>query len=283
MLPHRFRRACVRRRQVDLEGRAPARFAVDVNRALVVQDDAVGHGEAQAGAATDFLGREEGLEDPLADLGRHAVPGIGDAEDDVAAGLDFETRVPIRFAEHRGAGLQEQRAAFRHRVPRIEAEIEQHLLQFARIGADSCRVGGQGHLQGNLLADDRPQHGDQFADRLVGIDVLGPQRVAAAETQQLAGERGRPVGGLEDLLQVLVALLVRGKALGGAGRIAADGLEEVVEFISRFRPPGVPRLAVSGPRGTWLRTGATPPRRAGARRFPARSCWFTRASRRGTA
>ena len=60
-------------RQVDAEGRALARFAVDVDEAVVLLDDAVDGGQAQARALADALGREERLED-VAPASRASIP-----------------------------------------------------------------------------------------------------------------------------------------------------------------------------------------------------------------
>ena len=49
-------------RQVDLEGRSLARFAVDIDEAVVLLDDAVDRGQPQAGALAHFLGGEKRFE-----------------------------------------------------------------------------------------------------------------------------------------------------------------------------------------------------------------------------
>ena len=51
--------------KVDLEDRSFARSRHDLDPASVALDDAVGQGQAEAGALADFLRREEGVEDPL--------------------------------------------------------------------------------------------------------------------------------------------------------------------------------------------------------------------------
>ena len=57
-----------RARQVDLDGRAVAFLAVDLDVAAGLLDEAVHHAEAEAGALADLLGGEEGLEHPFEQL-----------------------------------------------------------------------------------------------------------------------------------------------------------------------------------------------------------------------
>src|SRR5919197_4160935 len=64
--------------QRENEARPLAHYALTLDRALVLADDAVGDGQAQAGAAPDRLGAEERIVDPRQVLGRYAGPGVGD-------------------------------------------------------------------------------------------------------------------------------------------------------------------------------------------------------------
>ena len=77
-------------RQVAVEGAAPARLAHDLDVAAALLDDPVRAGEPEARALADALGREEGVEDPVADLAGHPAALILDREDDVPSGLELE-------------------------------------------------------------------------------------------------------------------------------------------------------------------------------------------------
>ena len=57
---------------------ALADLARDFDPAVVLRDDAVNRGEAEAGAFADFLGGEERLEDVAERLGVHAAAGVGE-------------------------------------------------------------------------------------------------------------------------------------------------------------------------------------------------------------
>src|SRR5437879_5957115 len=73
-------------REPDGEGGALARLRSEADRAVVaVADEGVGEAEPLAGALADPLGGEEGLEDPLGDLGRDPHPGVRHLDHDLGA------------------------------------------------------------------------------------------------------------------------------------------------------------------------------------------------------
>ena len=89
--------------------------AVAANRAVVLVHDAVGDRQAEAGAAADRLRREERIVDAREMLRRNAGAGVGDLDD---AAIRPSTRVDDR-----------QPAAARHRVARVQEQVQEHLLQ----------------------------------------------------------------------------------------------------------------------------------------------------------
>ena len=64
------------------EGGAGAGLALDGDPALMLLDDAIDGGQAQAGALADFLGGEKRLEQMAQRLVVHAQAGVGDAQAD---------------------------------------------------------------------------------------------------------------------------------------------------------------------------------------------------------
>jgi hypothetical protein len=76
-------------RQIDLERRPLADFAVHLDVAALLQD-AVDGGQPHSRSLADLLGREERFEDVAADLLIHADARVGDGEQHVAARLDVE-------------------------------------------------------------------------------------------------------------------------------------------------------------------------------------------------
>ena len=130
---------------------------------------------------------------------------VAHREHDVRARHDRDPRVLARVSlgELGAEGLDGEPAADRHRVARVEHEIEQHLRQLARIGLDEAGRRAQPELERGLLAEGAPEHELEAAHRLVEIEHPGPQHLPAAERQELTGDRRRPFRGGADLLHVL--------------------------------------------------------------------------------
>ena len=74
-------------RKIDSEDGPYAGFALDGNGAVVLRDNAVDHGQAEARPFSDLLRREEGVEYPVHDVGRHAGARVADDEPHITAGL----------------------------------------------------------------------------------------------------------------------------------------------------------------------------------------------------
>ena len=64
------------------EARAGTQLRVQLNLSTKLTDNAVHGGKTEAGALADGLGGEEGLEGVITRGFVHAVPGVGDFEDD---------------------------------------------------------------------------------------------------------------------------------------------------------------------------------------------------------
>ena len=94
--------------------------------AVVLVDDAVGDRQAEAGAAADRLGREERIVDARQMLRRNARPGIGDLR---------ERAIAVDPGRHR------QPAAARHRITRVEKQVQEDLLQLMLDAQDRDRRG----------------------------------------------------------------------------------------------------------------------------------------------
>ena len=88
-------------------------------------DDAVAHGEAQAGAAAGGFGGEERIEDAVQIFARNADAGVGD--------FHFHGAVVRRCAhfEHAAGG---------HGVARIHEEIQEHLLRWLSSPAPAANL-----------------------------------------------------------------------------------------------------------------------------------------------
>ena len=89
---------------------------------MMLQDDLVAHPESEAGSC-NFFGREEGLEDVLADLGLHACAGVGNGKAD--SGLLWV--LPIAGT----AGAQQQAATCAAGVDGVAHQVGEHLADLS--------------------------------------------------------------------------------------------------------------------------------------------------------
>ena len=100
-------------RQADCEGCALPRAADNLDAAAVALDDAVAHGEPEA-RSIGALGSKERLEYPIAQLGSHSDPVVGETH---------MHEVTSRF------GRDVQTSSLGHRIQRIENDVYKHFAQ----------------------------------------------------------------------------------------------------------------------------------------------------------
>src|SRR5215213_9694159 len=74
--------------QIDVEGAALAHLAGEPDMPASLVDDAMHHRQPQPGAFSDILGGKKRFEDPSLRLKIHAVAGIADRQQHIAAGCD---------------------------------------------------------------------------------------------------------------------------------------------------------------------------------------------------
>ena len=99
------------------------------------RDDPVHRGEPQSRSLARLLRGEERVEDAVADLRRDAVPGVGHAQEKEGFRLSGLAIGSWR-AERAGLHPEGERAALRHRIPGIEREVDEHLVQLRRVRLD---------------------------------------------------------------------------------------------------------------------------------------------------
>src|SRR5581483_6423908 len=102
------------RREEDMERGARPRRALDPHLTAALLDDAVDRRQPESRPATRLLRRKERLEDARLRGGIHAHAGIANDQSDKRLAHD-----PRLDAQHTSG---------RHRVTRVDREIEQHLL-----------------------------------------------------------------------------------------------------------------------------------------------------------
>ncbi len=128
--------------QIDGKGRAGIGFAVHLDKTAVIVHHAVNHRQTQAGPFAALLRGKKRLEDVRLYLPAHATSGIAHADARVVlCGRASERFGQFRTGSHRG--LQGEHSAVFHRVTRVDAKIQQHLMNLAAVRGDQGEIGLQ--------------------------------------------------------------------------------------------------------------------------------------------
>ena len=101
-----------------------------------------------------------------------------------------------------GSHLDDHPAAVGHRVAGVDGQVDQHLLELPGVDLDRQPLLAEVRLQGDSLAERPAQKVLEVGYDVAQVEHLGLDDLAAAEDQQLTGQRGRPFGGLLDLFDV---------------------------------------------------------------------------------
>ena len=194
-------------------------------------DDAVDHRQAEAGALADLLGGEERLEDLLQHVRRDAGAGVLDLDQHVVGRRQFAIGEGLALLGRDVAGAHRQVAAGRHRVARVDRQIDDHLLELADIDLDRPQVAAVIDLELDVVADQAGKQHAQIGQHVGQVQHLRPQRLLAREGQQLAHQRGRPVGVLLDVHDVGEGRVRRPMVGQQQVRRHDDGGQHVVEVV----------------------------------------------------
>ena len=82
-------------------------------------------------------------------------------------------------------GLDQNRAAVRHRITGVYDQVHDHLLDLARVGAHCSEIRGECRAQIDVLGDEAPKHLERFGDDVVDGDQPRLQHLFSAEGEQL--------------------------------------------------------------------------------------------------
>ena len=133
-----------RHREDQRDRGAAALHAADVDLRAVAPHHAIDRGEAEAGPAL-ALGGEERLHAAPPHLVVHADAGVGDRDLDIAG-----VRALVRRRQQLGA--QRQGAAARHRVDRVQHQVDHGLADLALDAGDGRHIGRQVGAHGDDMA-----------------------------------------------------------------------------------------------------------------------------------
>ena len=122
-------------------------------------------------------------------------------------------------------------AAVRHRVARVDDEIDHHLFELVEVGLDEPQVAAVAQVEFDLLADEAAHQHLEVRQHVADLQDLRTQRLAAREGEQLADEARRAVGVLLDLHDVLEGRIGRPVIGEQQVRIADDRGQHVVEVM----------------------------------------------------
>ena len=237
--------------------------------ALALLHDAVDGGEAEPGPLPHRLGGEERLEQVTERLRRHPLAGIGERQTQVGPRTDGEARWSAGHlrAELDGPRLQREHPALRHRVPCIEGEIDQHLLELTPVHPDPNARSQEPEVDDACLPERAAQHRDELVHDLVELEHRGLQQLAAAEGQELGGDRRGAFGGALDLLDILARPPSPGPCDGaGRWRRTARSASDCWPRAPRRRPAArrppsaAPAAGAARPAGGGSRRTGWPPR-----------------------
>ncbi len=119
----------------------------------------------------------------------------------------------------------------RHRVPRVDDEVHDDLLDLAAIHARVLEIGRQGHAHIDVLPDEPGQHLAEAAHDVVEALHGGLENLLPAEGQELAGEPGRPLRRFLHFLEPGPEPVLGRHLAEGQLRLRRDHREEIVEVM----------------------------------------------------
>ena len=194
--------------------------------------DAVAHGKAEPGSPGNLLGREERLEQPGLDLGRHADPLIRHLDPNIVAGKELGAAHLLHRGEGDVGGPDRHPATGGHGIPGIHHQVDDQLVDLGPIGTDRCQIVGQLDDQVHLVAAEPMEESFEIGDHLGQQDGRALGLLAAGKHEQLLGDQRRPLTGLANLLEVGqdVGAIV-GRRLGQFGKTEHPG-HHIVDFVS---------------------------------------------------
>jgi hypothetical protein len=173
-------------------------------------------------------------------------------------------------------GLDQQPPAFRHRVASVDREVDQNLLDLARVGFHRVQLLGELHAQLDPLAQRPAQQVFELGEELAQVEQLRLDHLATTEDQQLPGQCRGALGGATDFLDVVV----RGRAclqlVADELGVVHDHAEDVVEVVSdatgqlsdALQPPRPVELLLQGLLALALRPLADVANRSRGDRLP---------------
>ncbi len=134
--------------EVNLKCGSLAWLANACDVSMVVFDNTVNHGKAQAGAFPDFLGGEEGIKDIFQGGFIHPLTRVVNREENIFPRSQLGLAAAIIFIQNDIPRFDSERATIGHCIPCIHRKIHQDLFNLRGIGIDMVKVARE--MQFNL-------------------------------------------------------------------------------------------------------------------------------------
>ena len=120
-------------RQIDFEGGAPARLALDADMTAALFDDAVTGGQPQTCPLPHAPGRKKRLEEARFYIRAHAGAGVRDGQRHVVARFQFRITAHSLLMQRDVGGFQREFAAFGHGIAGVDGQVHDDLFDLSGV------------------------------------------------------------------------------------------------------------------------------------------------------
>ena len=180
-----------------------ADFAIDIDPALMLLDDAENRGQSQAGAFADFLGGEERFENLRKIFRRDAAAGVAHAQADEGAGAGLGGCAPAASSN----STAEVSMISCPPLGMASRALTARFISTCSIMPASAwtNSGCMANLNCTWMSSPRMRRSILVMSLMdfVQVQIARLHRLLAAEHEQLAGERGGALGGLANLRGII--------------------------------------------------------------------------------
>ena len=219
-------------REVNLESGAAADLAIDPDVTTILLENAVDGSESKAGPFSDLLGGEEGLKNS-GDRGLvHADTSVADGEQDIVAFLHGEMLCSEDLVQFDGSSFENEFSASRHGVARVHSQVENDLIQLARVNLDDRGRTTRYHRDLDIISHERADKFHNVFESNIQVDQLGLQARFPSEGQQLACEGSAALDGFTNIAYVLTRVASGIDAVAKQFGAGGDDAENVIEIVS---------------------------------------------------
>ena len=166
---------------------AGADLALDRHEPARLPREPVDLAQSQPRALADLLRREERFERALEHVGPHPDAGVASRDHHVVP----RCRSDRASLSRRDAAIprrQRETTAVRHRVPRVDREIQDGGLELMRVGLAEPEILARMHVDADTLADRALQQLLERRQQMIDVQHFRVQVLAAREREQLVVE-----------------------------------------------------------------------------------------------